>query len=97
MSGSPTQSTADPPALPLVGPRSPLRAALLSAFLPGAGQLYTAGHPEMIAPAVEALLGADRDELGRKGRAHAERDHSWDHVFTQLFALYDRVVGGEFA
>jgi alpha-1,6-mannosyltransferase len=63
----------------------------------GAGRLYQAGRPETVAPAVEAVLAADRAELARLGRAHAERDHSWDVVFTRLFALYDRVLAGEFA
>lgn len=63
----------------------------------GAGRLYQAGRPETVAPAVEGVLAADRTELSRLGRAHAERDHSWDAVFTKVFALYDRVVAGEFA
>lgn len=62
----------------------------------GAGRLYHAGRAAEIAPAVEALLGADREDLARKARAHAERDHSWEHVFVKLFELYDRVLRGEF-
>ena len=58
----------------------------------GAGRLYSAGRPETVAPAVEAVLAADRAEMARKGRAHAERDHSWGTVFTRLFALYERVI-----
>lgn len=58
----------------------------------GAGRLYEAGRPETVGPALEALFGDDLAALGRLARSHAERDHSWDSVFTRLFALYDRVV-----
>lgn len=62
----------------------------------GAGRLYQAGRAETIAPAVEALLAGDRADLARRGREHAERGHSWDHVFTRLFELYDQVLRGDF-
>jgi alpha-1,6-mannosyltransferase len=62
----------------------------------GAGQLYQAGRPETVAPALERLLAADRAELARRARAHAEREHSWDAVFTRVFALYDRVLAGAY-
>lgn len=61
----------------------------------GAGRLYEAERPEDIADAVEQLLAADLGALGQLGRAYAERDHSWDSVFTKLFALYERVIGGQ--
>lgn len=60
----------------------------------GAGRLYAAGRPETVGAALEGLLADDPAALGRLGRAHAERDHSWDSVFTRLFELYERVIAG---
>lgn len=62
----------------------------------GAGRHYAAGRPETVGLALESLLAADRDTLGRRGREHAERDHSWDSVFTRLFELYERVIVGAY-
>ena len=62
----------------------------------GAGELYEAGRPETIASALEALLARDLAALGAVARVHTERHHSWDLVFADLFALYDRVIAGEF-
>jgi hypothetical protein len=39
-----------------------------------------------------ALLHSDLAALGAKGRAFAERDHSWESVFDRIFALYDSVA-----
>lgn len=58
----------------------------------GAGALYMAREPETVGPAVERVLSADPAEMAARGRAHAERDHAWETVFTRLFVLYDEVI-----
>jgi hypothetical protein len=37
-------------------------------------------------------LGADLHCLGSRGRAYAEREHSWDGVFDRIFDLYRNVL-----
>jgi len=59
----------------------------------GAGFLYRADEPGAILRGVEAMMDADRAALGRLGRAHAEREHSWDSVFDRIFGVYEGLLG----
>ena len=59
----------------------------------GAGFLYHADEPGAILRGVEAMMGADRAALGRLGRTHAEREHSWDCVFDRIFRVYEGLLG----
>lgn len=58
----------------------------------GAGALFTAGDPGALAEGVRALLREDLPALGARGRAYAEREHAWDHVFDRIFAVYRDVL-----
>jgi alpha-1,6-mannosyltransferase len=53
-----------------------------------AGATFESGVPSSLAATAVTLLGSDLGELGRRGRAYAEADHSWDSVFDRIFALY---------
>lgn len=57
----------------------------------GAGGLFASGQPGALAEAAVALFRADLGALGRRGRAYAEHDHSWESVFDRIFALYRTV------
>jgi alpha-1,6-mannosyltransferase len=58
----------------------------------GAGARFISAEPRSLAEEAIALLRADLPSLGAKGRAYAEKDHSWESVFDRIFALYDEVV-----
>jgi alpha-1,6-mannosyltransferase len=58
----------------------------------GAGARFAAGDSRSLAEEAIALLRSDLGALGVKGRAYAEKDHSWESVFGRIFALYDSVV-----
>src|SRR5581483_9077172 len=58
----------------------------------GAGATFAAGDPAALSDAAIELLGADLHNLGRRGRAYAEREHSWDGVFDRIFNLYRHVL-----
>ncbi len=60
----------------------------------GAGALYTAGDAGSLADAAIALLGGDLDPLGRRGREHAERHHTWEQVFDRIVEVYRGVIAG---
>ena len=57
-----------------------------------AGVGYAPGAPRDMARAVIEALGADREAMGQRGRAHAEREHGWSTVFDRLFTLYREVL-----
>ncbi|MBI3791823.1 MAG: glycosyltransferase [Gemmatimonadetes bacterium] len=57
----------------------------------GAGRLFSAGVAASLADELLALLGDDLAALGARGRAYAEREHDWAHVFDRLFAVYREV------
>jgi glycosyltransferase involved in cell wall biosynthesis len=59
-----------------------------------AGSTFTAGDPGSLSEAAIDLLGADLPGLGRRGRAYAEREHSWDSVFDRIFDIYRNVLAG---
>ena len=59
----------------------------------GAGAQFESGDSRSLADSAVTLLKADLAALGAKGRAFAERDHSWESVFDRIFALYDSVAG----
>jgi alpha-1,6-mannosyltransferase len=58
----------------------------------GAGARFASGNAASLADAAIQLFSADLVSLGAKGRAYAERDHSWQSVFDRIFALYRTVV-----
>lgn len=58
----------------------------------GAGATFAAGDPASLSDAAIELLGSDLLGLGRRGRAYAEREHSWDSVFDRIFDLYRHVL-----
>ncbi|MFI5311969.1 MAG: glycosyltransferase [Gemmatimonadales bacterium] len=58
----------------------------------GAGARFESGRAASLSEEAVALLRADLGALGAKGRAYAERDHSWESVFDRVFALYEVVA-----
>ncbi len=58
----------------------------------GAGARFESGDSRSLADVAITLLRSDLAALGVKGRAYAEKDHSWDSVFDRIFALYDSVA-----
>jgi alpha-1,6-mannosyltransferase len=58
----------------------------------GAGARFVSGDSRALADAAVTLFRSDLDALGAKGRAFAEKNHSWDGVFDAIFALYDSVA-----
>jgi alpha-1,6-mannosyltransferase len=58
----------------------------------GAGARFVSGEPRSLAEEAVRLLQSDLAALGAKGRAYAEKDHSWESVFDRIFALYDSVA-----
>jgi alpha-1,6-mannosyltransferase len=59
----------------------------------GGGALFQSGNSAALADAAIALFRTDLAGLGKKGRRHAERDHSWESVFDRIFALYESLLG----
>lgn len=59
----------------------------------GAGMLYPFNDPAGMAASAISLFRSDLASLGVRGRRHAERHHSWDAAFTELFATYRRLLG----
>jgi alpha-1,6-mannosyltransferase len=60
----------------------------------GAGARFIAGESRSLAEEAVTLLQSDLRALGAKGRAYAEKDHSWDAVFDRIFQLYDSIAAG---
>jgi alpha-1,6-mannosyltransferase len=58
----------------------------------GAGATFASGDSAALSEAAVHLLDADLHSLGRRGRAYAEREHSWDGVFDRIFDLYRNVL-----
>ena len=58
----------------------------------GAGAVYPVGDEAALAEAAVALLARDRADLGRRGRAYAEREHAWATVFDRIFTVYREVL-----
>ena len=63
----------------------------------GAGALFPSGDAGGLAEAAVRLLHADLRLLGDRGRAFAEANHSWDHVFSRLFGVYEALLAGRTA
>ncbi|MGI9141489.1 MAG: glycosyltransferase [Gemmatimonadaceae bacterium] len=59
----------------------------------GAGRLFVTGSASSLAEEVAAMLREDLGSLGRKGREHAEREHSWSNTFDRLFSVYGEIAG----
>lgn len=57
-----------------------------------AGVGFEPGDPRDMARAVIEALGQEGEGMGRRGRAHAEREHAWGTVFDRLFARYLEVL-----
>lgn len=57
-----------------------------------AGVGFEPGAPRDMARAVAEALGPGGEEMGRRGRAHAELEHAWAKVFDRLFTLYHEVL-----
>ncbi len=53
-----------------------------------AGAHFASGSPGSLAEALGTLLRTDLQTLGARGRAYAEREHDWNRVLGQLFAVY---------
>ncbi|HEY2850900.1 MAG TPA: glycosyltransferase [Gemmatimonadaceae bacterium] len=58
----------------------------------GAGARFVSGESGSLAEHAIALFRSDLAALGARGRAYAEKDHSWETVFGRIFALYDSVA-----
>ena len=58
----------------------------------GAGARFESGQAASLAATAVTLFRSDLTALGAKGRAYAEKDHSWESVFDRIFALYRTVV-----
>jgi glycosyltransferase involved in cell wall biosynthesis len=58
----------------------------------GAGALFESGSAASLADALRTLIQQDLPALGMKGRAYAEREHAWSHVFDRIFAVYRDVL-----
>ena len=58
----------------------------------GAGRTFVSGDSSDLANQAVWLLSQDLPALGKRGRAFAERRHSWNGVFDRLFAAYREVV-----
>lgn len=58
----------------------------------GAGARFASGSAGSLTEEAVRLLRMDLAALGAKGRAYAEKEHSWESVFDRIFALYETVV-----
>jgi alpha-1,6-mannosyltransferase len=58
----------------------------------GAGASFRSGDAGSLAEAAVALFRGDLEAMGRLGRAHAEREHSWQRTFDRLFDVYRSVA-----
>jgi len=58
----------------------------------GAGRTFATGDSGDLANQAVWLLSQNLPTLGKRGRAYAERHHSWNGVFDRLFAAYRDVV-----
>jgi alpha-1,6-mannosyltransferase len=58
----------------------------------GAGARFVSGDSGSLAEEAVRLFRCDLAALGAKGRAYAEKDHSWESVFDRIFALYDTIA-----
>ncbi|HEY7234869.1 MAG TPA: glycosyltransferase [Gemmatimonadaceae bacterium] len=63
----------------------------------GAGESFIGGNADSLVSAVCGLLDdpVRLAVLGRVGRRYVEREHDWQRVFDDLFALYARLVHAE--
>ena len=57
-----------------------------------AGRVFEAGEIGSVAEQAIALFADNLNELGLRGRAYAEREHSWTYVFDRLFQVYRDVL-----
>ncbi len=76
--------------LPVVG----VGAAGIGRLLDGAdwGRTYRVGEARDCACAVREVLAANRREAGLKARAAVVQRYSWDRTFSELLALYRRLL-----
>lgn len=59
----------------------------------GAGMTYRFDDRDSLIESAVALSEQDLPALGATGRRFAEEHHSWDAAFTQIFAVYRRILG----
>lgn len=59
----------------------------------GAGATFLRGSRGSLADVATDLLRGDLRVLGARGRAYAEREHSWTGVFDRIFGIYRRIIG----
>jgi alpha-1,6-mannosyltransferase len=59
----------------------------------GAGATFLRGDAGSLADVATDLLRSDLRLLGARGRAYAEREHSWTRVFDRIFGIYRRIIG----
>lgn len=57
-----------------------------------AGRTFAAGVAGSLTEEAITLLGSNLQLLGARGRAYAEREHSWTSVFDRLFDVYRSVL-----
>ncbi|MDQ6611307.1 MAG: glycosyltransferase [Gemmatimonadota bacterium] len=57
-----------------------------------AGRVFEAGLRASVSEQAIALFESNLTELGARGRAYAEREHSWSFVFDRLFEVYRDVL-----
>jgi alpha-1,6-mannosyltransferase len=58
----------------------------------GAGALFESGNAAALADAMRTLMTKDLVAMGRLGRAYAEKEHAWSHVFDRIIAVYRDVL-----
>lgn len=59
----------------------------------GGGALFRAHDSRSLARGVIEVLASNADDLSRRARAFAEREHAWPVVFDRLFSIYAAIVG----
>ncbi len=58
----------------------------------GAGALFNSGSARSLAEVAERFLAKNLALLGEKGRAYAQRHHSWTATFDVIFDMYQELA-----
>ena len=56
------------------------------------GHLFTPNDPVSLAAAVDAVMAADRVQLGKAARHNVETINSPQQHYTQLYTLYEQLI-----
>ena len=75
--------------LPVVGVRS---GAMIDRVPESLGRLGPVGDTDAMAAHIERVLAGDARAMGQRAHAHVAAQFSWDATFSQLMALYERVL-----